>query len=569
MISQRLKLISLSCMILCASATSFWGCKSCADNDNTGMLNELTDPWQDDVDTLASYVPADASSVLFGIDFTAALATYPGFRARVSTYIQDYATIEADFRNTLGVDFAHPNRLKDIGVDPRGGVVCFMDDGQSVCATRLSDEDTFATHVTTVAQGQPFNLRAPVVSTELPSGGTLLRFASKEGAAPQLALVHNANMGFLVMKPKPESLDAFAQKLETKRETSLRDREVFQKIIDHGEKASIFWWISPEALGDLAKTIPELAGIQQNSFQKPVMQGAVVGLRLHSDAIDGWYSLLLDDTNDKISSLLIRKEDIAAADFSKLVQDDAYALVRMHADPKEVSRIIRTAIEPKRLEGTSDKMEDVLGQDDLEQGLQKALGYDFLIQATRARLLTLAALMRGGKITAEALGDGLGIIGAFQLRDADALRSVFQDIQNARPGTIQEVTSDDEPSYWTIPNGPAKNIVIYIDDQTLIVSTKKQVPDIQARIQASEPQALTAHSIEEVEAFRGATDDLGIFVNLHSVANNSLGKIAGSSLPEPMRDAIQIFDEFWARGSLHDNTWFDGTFKIRLTTPER
>lgn len=552
-------------LLMFLAATLSTGCKGCRDGDSKLLDADAEDPWQSTLDLLSDHVPADASNAIFIVDFTTALASYPGFRTRVSAYLKDFASIEADLRNTLGVDPANPANLAELGVDPTGGAVCAKLKGQPLCGVTLSDPASFRSHVVAVMQGQPFNLRAPVVETELPSGGQLLRFASEEGSAAKAAVVLTEKLGFVILQPRAEDIEGIAATLETPHNTPLRTRPAFQKLLEHTERSAILGWLSPDSIIELGGEFFDF-DFETELPQKDLSQGALVGIKLHADAIDGWFSVLIDEENDKINTLLKRSEEHPAADFSKLVDDEAYALLRIRIDPDEIQATLRDTFDNKDVEEVSARIQEMLGSETIEDAIFEALGTDMIVMATRARLLTLAGLARGSNVTASALGNGLGLILAYQLRDSDAMRTLLKEI-SAHDDTLLSHTEDENGDYWRIERGPAKSTLLMLTDDAIIATTSRQQKDVLARIQADNIPVLTEIDAEEAQTLREATDDLGMFVDLKRVANNSLGRLASNNLSDSMRNALQVFDEFWARGELSGDAWFDGSYRIQLSTP--
>src|SRR5690625_2461062 len=596
-------------LLMFTATTLGTGCKGCQKNDESATESQAADPWQSTLDLLADHVPADATNAIFVVEFTTALASYPGFRARVSTYVKDYATIEADLRNTLGVDPAHPSNLAQLGIEPTGGAVCAKLQGQPVCGVTLSDHAKFQEHATSVLQGQPFNLRAPIVQTNLPSGGTLLRFASEENSPTKAAIVLTDKLGYVILRPHADTIESLAATLETPHATPLRTRPAFQKLLEHTERSAILGWLGPDAIPLLAhrieppRTTPrrtrpafhqllkhtersatigwlgpdasnvlggQLFDTDMSRFlpTKNVSQGAALGIKLYADAIQGWFSVLIDEKNDKIHTLLARPAGNQAADFSKLIDDESYAFLRVHVDADEVRQTLRDTFKSEDIEDTEKRIEDALGTDQLEQELMNALGSDMIVMATRARLLTLAGLARGGEVNARALGDGLGMILVYQLKDAKAMRSLLNTISTDRADVLSH-TQNEEEEFWQIEKGPASGTLLLLTDDAIIATTARQKKDVLARVAADEIPELKEIDAEEARELREAVDALGLFVDLKRVANNSLGRIASNNLSDTMRNAIQVFDEFWARGELVEDQWFDGRYRIQLSTPNR
>lgn len=554
-------------LLMFSANTLVTGCKGCQKNEEADLNSQQEDPWQATLDLLSDHVPADATNAIFVVDFTTALASYPGFRARISTYMKDYATIEADLRNTLGVDPAHPSNLSKLGVDPTGGAVCAKLQGQPMCGVTMSDRNLFREHVISVLQGQPFNLRATIVETNLPSGGTLLRFASEDNGPTKAALVLTDTLGFVILRPRADDIESLAASLETPHATPLRTRPAFQKLLQHTERSAILGWLGPDAVLDLGGQLFD-TDLSRFLPDKNVSQGAILGIKLYADAIQGWFSVLIDENNDKIHTLLSRPKDHQAADFSKLIDDDAYAFLRVHVDPDEIRQTLRATFDNENIEDTEKRIEEALGNTELEQALLDALGTDMIVMATRARLLTLAGLARGGEVNARALGDGLGMILAYQLKDASAMRALLTDISTERQELLSHTKNDDE-EYWRIEVGPASGTLLLLTEDAVIATTSRQKNDVLERIAADNIPELHEIDADEARELREAIDALGLFVDLKRVANNSLGRIASNNLSDSMRNAIQVFDEFWARGELVEDQWFDGRYRIQLSTPRR
>lgn len=554
-------------LVIFLAGTLNMGCKGCKDADDDALEAQDEDPWKSTLDVLADHVPADATHALFIVDFTTALAAYPGLRARVSTYMKDFSTIEADLRNTLGVDPAHPSNLSELGVEPTGGAFCTKLQDQPLCGVTLSDPSAFEEHMITVLQGQPFNLRAPIVETELPSGGRLLRFASEENGPVKAAVVLTDALGYVVLQPRADDIEGLAANLETPNATPLRTRPAFQKLLEHTEPSAIMGWLGPDAITDLGGELFD-TDLERMIPQKNLSEGALLGIKIYADAIQGWFSVAIDENNNKLHTLLARSEDHQAADFSKFVDDDAYAFVRLHVDPDEIRKTLRATLDDENIEVTQQHLEEKLGDIDIEDALLNALGTDLIVMATRARLLTLAGLARGGEVNARALGDGLGLILAYQLRDADTLRTLLNEVSNSHKDILSHVKNDDE-EYWEVQKGPSKGTLLILTEDAVIATTSRQKSDVLKRIAADDIPPLKEVDADEARTLRGETDSLGLFVDLKRVANNSIGRIASNNLSDSMRNAIQIFDEFWAHGELEDDQWFDGRYRIQLSTPNR
>lgn len=524
---------------------------------------EASDPWASTLETLASHVPADASSAVFIIDFTTAFASYQGLRERAAAYLGDISSIEADLRNTLGVDPVRPQNLVNIGVNPRGGAFCAVIQEQSVCGVMLSDSDVFRAHVEKVLHGQPFNLRAPVVSSDLPSGGTLLRFAQDEGGELKAAVVQTPAIAYLILEPKAATLEGLAASLENVAAQPLSSHDVFQEALAHNQREAILAWMSPLSAAKAMKSITKLGHLVPNMDN---IRGVLVGVKLSSDAIHGWFSTAIDPNDQRVRAMLTRPEGLVAADFSRFVTNDAYLVLRARTDAETLLATLRGALKEDAVEAAEATV-TAMPAAEFEQRLVAALGSDMLVVATRARLLTLAAIARGGTPNAKALGDGLGLIAVYQLKDAAATTALLRDFDPS--GTRVATTTDANGQQNSqIMTGPAAGTLLLIRGDMLIATTDRQLSDVQEMLAADAPPVITEISAEEGLALRTNTEDIGLFIDLKRVANNSIGQLAGGQLSPKMRDALQILDEFWMRANVED-MWLDGTYRVQLSTPSR
>lgn len=560
--SRRRSLLFLTGLLILAFGFAA-GCKKKAP---AGDPIDAADTWQAKLDTLANTLPADASSALFVIDFSTALASYQGLRARISAYMSDYASIEADLRNTLGIDPSRPQSLTNIGIDPLGGAVCSVVQNQPLCGAMLADGPTFTAHFSRVLQSQPFNLRAPLVQTELPGGGTLLRFSSEDSAELKAAIVQTDTMGYVILRPRTESIEGLAASLETPPAKPLRTLPAFQSLLAHTEQEAIIGWLSPLASSAAVRAVTRL-GNRIPSMDN--IEGVLVGVKLSADAIHGWFSVQIDPNDARVRAMLTRKEGLEAVDFSKLVTDDAYLLLRARSEPTSLMETLRATFATEVVDTAEETVVDALGADNVEARLTEVLGSDMLIVATRARLLTLASIARGGNLDARALGDGLGLIMAYQLDDPEGAAKLLADIARERPQSLNSTTDDEGLTLWTVTAGPGASTTIFIMDGLLVAATSRQLEDATSLMRADLAPTLREISAPEGRALRTETEDIGIFIDLKRIANNAIGQIAGGSLSPSMRDAIQIFDEFWMRAKLTDEEWLDGNYRIQLSTPAR
>lgn len=563
--SSLLRTVASLSLIAFMGAGLGTGCKKKPSNEPEVVD---VDAWKVNADLLASYVPADVQSVLFINDFRTTFQSYQGMRDRAAAYIGDLASVEADLRNTLGFDPVRPQNLSQIGVNPEGGAYCALGASTHYCGVLLDDASVFEAHARTVLAGQPFNHRAAVQESALPGGGKLLRFSTDEGGPVQVALVVAEKIAVVIPRPSGTNLDGLAASLEGPAQTPLRDLETYRKTLEHNGRDAAWIWLSPLAakrqlqrvtmLGD---ALPDMSNVE----------GAIVGLKLASDAFHGSFSIAINGDDPRVRAVLKPSEGTEAADFSRFVNNDAYLILRARADLKTLASTLRSAANDEAVGGAEDAIRATLGDIDveaIEAQLTEALGSDMLIVATRARLLTLAALARGSEPNARALGDGLGLIIAYQLRDASKARALLQELVAKNAAILRYDPADERPERWTVLSGKAAGTVLSVADDVLVAATERQMSDVVSMLASTTAPELTEISAEEGRALRTKTEDIGIFIDLKRVANNAIGTIASGKLSASMKDGLQLFDEFWMRANLEDQ-WLTGTWRIQLSTPAR
>lgn len=526
------------------------------------------DRWQDTANLLASYVPADVQSVLFINDFKVTFQSYQGLRDRAATYIGDLASIEADLRNTLSFDPVRPQNLAQIGVNPEGGAFCALATDTHYCGVLLSDPALFEAHVRKVLAGQPFNLRGAVQESSLPGGGKLLRFATVDGAAPKTAVIVTERIAYILPKLSTSNLEGLAASLEVPAQSSLRDLETYTKTLAQNGRDAAWIWMSPLAAQQQIKRVTMLGDALPDMSN---VEGAIVGVKIAADALHGSFSIAVNGDDERVRSALKPANGNEPADFSRYVENDAYLVLRARADLKTLAESLRGGVNEEQVQGAETAIRNVLGDIDIadvEKKLIDAVGSDMLIVATRARLLTLAALARGGEPNARALGDGLGLIIAYQLRDEEKAKELLNEIAAKNPTLMEFMPEDERQERWVIYRGKAAGTILLIGNKTLVATTDRQLSDVIRMMWAETAPTLTEISAPEGQALRTQTEDIGMFIDLKRVANNAIGTIASGKLSNAMKDGLQLFDEFWMRAKLEDQ-WLTGTWRIQLSTPAK
>ena len=514
---------------------------------------------------LQDQLPADVSAALLIRDWQTALHSYGPLRDRLQRYLGDLRTVEADLRNTLGIDPRRPERLAEIGVSPEAGGAVAIVAGHPIIILGMGNEARFRDHLVQVLQGQPFNLRAPVTQRDH-NGATVLEFAAAEGQPPRYVAAFRDGWAHLARGDEDTRWEPVVEALTTTAQPTLRAHEPSQRALAQLEdKPLLVVGQGTELLGMLVPAFRPMI----NAFASDV--GTLVfGFTLHTDRLRGeLVGVPLPGRQDAIARVLTREPDTTAPDFRALLHNDAYAFARIQINATQIVALLRQTVDAfddndGAVASTRASLDELVGMS-LENELIPAMGHDAFVMATRARMITLMGISRSGNVSPGALGEGFGLAGAVAIRDRDTVLRALVALAAASPGTI--VHEPAPPLDLFRLRGANERLGTFVlHEQFLILVPERQRDELLAGLTTGEAPAIPDINAAAAVELIGATDDSGIFLDLKRIANGSIGQLLGGQLPDGMRTAIQVFEEAWARLRWSDDL-LRGDFEVTLATP--
>ncbi len=176
----------------------------------------------------AQQLPRGAHGLLVVRSFDAVATALAALRPHAMPFL-DLQRLEAEVRNTFGVDFARAVSFEESGVDYGHGLALAMLAQQPVMLMRVNDPARFLERLDETLVGQPFNLRAPITREERDGALWHTYSAERNGRAMVVAVVARG-YGVLVMRGQMSAdLAHVAQSVvRTTPETSLASHPDFE-----------------------------------------------------------------------------------------------------------------------------------------------------------------------------------------------------------------------------------------------------------------------------------------------------------------------------------------------------
>lgn len=176
----------------------------------------------------AEQLPRGAHGLLVVRSFDAVATALAALRPHAMPFL-DLQRLEAEVRNTFGVDFARAVSFEESGVDYGYGLALAMLAQQPVMLMRVNDPARFLERLDETLVGQPFNLRAPIAREER-EGVLWHTYAAERTGRPMVVAVVTRGYGVLVMRGQMSAnLDDVAQSVaRTTPETSLAAHPDFE-----------------------------------------------------------------------------------------------------------------------------------------------------------------------------------------------------------------------------------------------------------------------------------------------------------------------------------------------------
>ncbi|MCA9564524.1 MAG: hypothetical protein KC561_13600, partial [Myxococcales bacterium] len=147
----------------------------------------------------AERFPAETQAIFVGRGFDGVKRVIEGLKSVIPAELFQVAFFEAEVRNTFGLDVNRPVTFREAGIYYDGGFALGDVMQQPVFAVMLLDPEVFAAKVRDVLRANPFNMRARVETVEA-GDATVELYRAREGDEPDLALVIDGTMGYLISR---------------------------------------------------------------------------------------------------------------------------------------------------------------------------------------------------------------------------------------------------------------------------------------------------------------------------------------------------------------------------------
>lgn len=492
----------------------------------------------DDVtELLARALPESVEAVLMIRNWDVALERYEAARPQLEAITGDVGFVEADLRNTLGVDLREPSTLSEAGIAADGGAAVTAIGEVPVTLVLTSDAPALDARMRSILPEQPFRLGAePEVRTV--SGATLTLFRRESGARPEAALAQIGDVAAIFRAADVEALEAATAALAGASEgSSLADGERFARAASQAGEHDLLLWLSGERAASGGRVPARIA----DDIEVIDADAAAAALRRFGDAA---FYLTLDASGIRGSFAVHPATEIVdqtralvegggSPAFAALVDDSAFAVVRGTLTPAGLVSVLSGWREGELREAADEHIEafdEIVGMS-VEDELAPALGGNFLALLTRQRLMTLSRAMNSG-----APGEwfsGLGAVVAVEVRDRDTVARALEAMVPNLDG--RATTFEDDGTLvleFTDAQADIGNLVL-TDDALLLVPSRQR------------RELVDRASAEGLPEGSGAAFDLarapranGLFVDMQQIVEGPLGRVGLARLPEEAQRAL-------------------------------
>ncbi len=531
--------------------------KSPAGEGGAGNRAQIPETTQGISSALAAHLPANVPGALFVRDFTEALGAWPGFRERVVPYLGELGPIEADFRNTLGVDLNRPESFGETGVAPEGGLALSRVGDHNVALFLLEDAARFQAHATEVLQGRAFRLRADIEVREL-EGATLSIYRARDGEPPKFAVLILGNVGVLFRGVNLETLDRDVGSIAAP-DTTMSSNADFSQALSHFEDWPVLIWGTTEF--DLDSSVEMVERLAARDVQ------SAVGLRLERDRIAGRQISYLSEEDSSRARRVFAAGGEAPA-FDRLLSSDAYAFLRLSLRPSELLAVYRESVSGAELAEFEEDLRGIgegIGMQ-VEQELLPALGDDMLLLATRSRLLTLMGMARSGNYRPSTIAQGFGLVVAIEIADRERLVGLLDRLDTRLEGQYERSQVGDNIVINFTRRSTDIGDMVITNDLLLIVPDRQRnelLERLAADSGAEEVEGIGIAAARELVTEGGVT---GGFLDFARIVSGPLGQLAGAQAPARIRNSMGVLDEGTARMQMTDNG-VELSFAITLSEP--
>jgi len=502
---------------------------------------------------LAAYAPGDVD-VFFALrDWEALFEAYAAAKPRINALVGNVGMIEADLRNTLRVDVTRVASLAEIGVDTGGGMAILAMENHLVYAVLVSDADRFVSTITEIAQGQPFNLRAPVQQTTRgPLRVSSFRRAPDGNA--RLSVAVRGDTAFVI--PQTRRLDAILERLSlVTNDNSLSSHDSFGVGLREMTGTATYGQIN------MAASAAHQAATLRDRGVDPFIVADV-----EASAAFGTLTLGADLTPDRLAgrALLIPDADLLtqlhealgsddAANFSRLISDDVYVMLRGSLNVGAALDTFFARVSPPRREAVNQAIFNYATQNfvSLPGDVVEALGSNAMLLATRARLLTLRRVLQAGTPPIGDVFTGFGIVIAIEVRDR-AKASILLDRLLAPLGDRASRYERDGHSIVQFTDAEADIGNIVLTDDLLILVPERNRNDLMEQLASDGAPESERHNTPMVRSLIRDASTSGIFIDIAAILNGPIGTAAGPMLPNELRRGLANFDTFSAHARPSD-----------------
>lgn len=500
---------------------------------------------------LAQLVPADAVAYV-GVRNLAQLSSqFAALRPRLNALLGNIGMIETDLRNTLGIDVARLDDLSAIGVEARDGIGLAVSGADAFVFARLSNRETFVAHVTRVAQGQPFNLAAPVEEVTV-GDATILRFRRAAGDNVKLSIALRRDVAYLLGDARTD--EALLTRLAAvTTESSLGGQAALQAAAARFASSIAVVWLSPEAATDLAGTLLGNGANGEAARQSLRELGTIsAGLRLRADAIE--LETVASPTGEAGARLAATMAPSGTnPEFGRLVGNDTYMIARSSLDTTHglaTLRRILPATAVRDLDAALALVETHVGMN-VETDLLPALGRNVIALATRARMLTLRRVIQSNTINPGEAASAFGLIVALDINDRAQVERFLDGMVNSLEGRAEKFTSNGYTVVgFTDQQSDIGNLVL--TDRMLMLVPSRNREDLMAQLASgSATPTLRTESASSLVSDATAT---GIYIDVAAVIGGPIGATLGPMVPDQVMRAIGNLDHVLIRSDLADGT---------------
>jgi hypothetical protein len=505
--------------------------------------------------SLAERAPGEITNAMLIRDLTKSVEGLGPMIDRVQSYVGDLSPFEADIRNTLGVDIRHPERLSEIGVKPSGQALFFQSDDARVMMVSLNDREKFAAHVTQVLQGAPFSLRAPVEEQEQ-AEQKIYQFKRSESDPVKVSVIADEDLAIVLY-----SMTSEAPKVEdylASPDENLADNESFQATAERLSEYPIVFWGQPETL--YAQRPGELKFESLKNQLETIVDAAHsagMGLQFRGDRIRGEYALAFDEGEEvnKLKEIYMRGDE--APSFAEVATGDAYAIFRLVVEPdlamenlfKRLAKVDTSASEDEQQTALNEVIER-----DFEETVLPAFGTHFFVAATRARLITLSAMMdSGGPDSLRELADSFGLIMSMELRERPPVQFVIDKLIEKELITAEKREEEGVIIYALKEAGEDAGTLV-LENKRLTFLPRRQARELTIRLVSGETKAMDQFHTEEAQGLAGRTDAAGVALDVDEILNGPLGNLLGNAAPDQIESSFNLIDEAWLRWSFQQDT---------------